>query len=142
MRRFPHLRGEARNNNEADLLADKARFNFYHAYHIELSQLLANRQEGYVAFMRLAHNITYRIQSAIQQVKASPAFQLHHPELTMPRFVTHAQPDHFPAESYAPLMNFFHIHNQSPLDCLTSSVVVLLRIWWITLVSLGMSSTF
>ena len=46
LKRFPHLRGEARNNNEADLLADKARFNFYNSYHIELSQLLAKRQDG------------------------------------------------------------------------------------------------
>ena len=103
LKRFPHLRGEARHNNEADLLADKARFNFYNSYHIELSQLLAKCQEGYITFMRHIHNIIYRMQSAIQHVKSTPAFRLQHPEQVMPRFITHVPPDHYPGSSFQPL---------------------------------------
>ena len=43
------------------------------------------------------------MQSAIHEVKAAPTFKLQHPELTMPQFITHGQPDHFPDESYKPL---------------------------------------
>ena len=53
--------------------------------------------------MGLVHNIIYHMQSAIQEVKATPAFKLQHPELAMPQFITHVQPDHFPAEGYEPL---------------------------------------
>ena len=53
--------------------------------------------------MRHIHNIIYRLQSAIQLVKVTPAFKLQHPELTMPRFITHVQPDCYPNAPYAPL---------------------------------------
>ena len=59
MRKFPQLRTEAQHNNEADLLAGKARFHFYHAHHVELSHLVARRVDGYVKFVRLIHNIIY-----------------------------------------------------------------------------------
>ena len=37
-----------------------------------------------------------RMQVAIREVKASPAFKIEHPELSMPAFVTNEPPDSFP----------------------------------------------
>ena len=78
------------------MLADKARFTIYHCYHIELSQLLAKRLDGYVEFLRLIHNIIYRMHTATSDVKAATAFRLQHPELTIPERVTQPQPSHYP----------------------------------------------
>ena len=53
--------------------------------------------------MRHIHNIIYRMQSAIQHVKTTPAFKLQHPEQVMPRFIIHVQPDHYPGSLFQPL---------------------------------------
>eukprot|EP00973_Karenia_brevis_P023542 3242088-Karenia_brevis.AAC.1 len=45
LKEFPHLKNEAVQNNEADRLADKARFNFYNRFHVELSNILVKRAD-------------------------------------------------------------------------------------------------
>ena len=95
LRKFPHLRTEAQHNNQADLLAGKARFHFYHAYHVDLSEILAKRVDRYVNFVRLIHNVIYRMQLAIREVKAAPAFKMLHPELAIPDYILHQQPSHY-----------------------------------------------
>ena len=96
MRKFPHLRQEAQHNNQADLLAGKARFHFYHTFHVQLSELLAKRVDGYVKFVHLIHNIIYRMHLAIRSVKAKPAFKMQHPEFAIPDYILHRPPSHHP----------------------------------------------
>ena len=79
----------------------RARFHVYPSHHVELSQLLAKRIDGYVKFVRLIHNVIYRMQLAIRDIKAAPAFKLQHPELPIPDIIIHAQPPHYPDEQYA-----------------------------------------
>ena len=84
----PELRHEAIQNDIADNVARDARALFHHPELVKLSKALGDRHHRYVLFMRALLSIIGRVHLESQRVRASPAFQLAHPENGMPKYIT------------------------------------------------------
>ena len=76
LKQYPMLRDEARGNHEADKLAGRAKYCFYNANHLLLSEILPKREQQYSTLLRHVHNIVARVHIASQQLRTNPAYKL------------------------------------------------------------------
>ena len=76
LKQFPYLGEEVVCNNEADRYAGKAKFSFYNANHLLLSELLPKREAQYASMVRSVHNVIARVHMVSQQVRTTPAYKM------------------------------------------------------------------
>ena len=91
-KQFPQLRQEAIGNNEADRYVGKAKYSFYNANHILISQLLPKREEQYAKLLRSIHNVITRVHIASQQVRATQAYKMDNNLPIATTYVLHQLP--------------------------------------------------
>ena len=71
LNKHPELREEARHNDNADAIADRARDHFFHPNMRKLSALLCKRHDEYVQFVRAIMNIVARVHTVAQELRAA-----------------------------------------------------------------------
>ena len=71
LEKHPELRVEARHNNSADEIADRAREHFFHPNLRKLSELLVKRHDAYVQFVRAIMNIVARVHTVAQELRVA-----------------------------------------------------------------------
>eukprot|EP00973_Karenia_brevis_P055279 7685544-Karenia_brevis.AAC.1 len=91
IRNDPKQLYDAMQNEKADRIAGAARDHFYNKNVIDLSNLLAERQEAYTKFVHAVHSILLRTYFASQALKEHVAFKAITPELSAPAPI-HYQP--------------------------------------------------
>ena len=88
----PELRVEARHNDRADGIADRAREHFFHPNMRKLSTLLCKRHDEYVQFVRAIMNITTRVHKIAQELRSAHAAVGVNPERPLGDFITFVPP--------------------------------------------------
>eukprot|EP00973_Karenia_brevis_P094568 12423157-Karenia_brevis.AAC.1 len=101
--KHPELRYQAVQNDRADAIAKGAKFTFYHPSLVKLSAVLGKRLDAYVDFLSSIFAIIARVHQAAQRLRKSPAFQLQHPELSVPTYITFSAPLYIDDLSFRPL---------------------------------------
>ena len=103
LQKHPELRVEARHNNIADGVADRAREHFFHPNMRKLSTLLCKRHDGYVLLVRAIMAIIRRVHIVAQELRTAQSRIEQHPDRPLPGSVGFVPPWEDDTFTYTPL---------------------------------------